>query len=85
LVPDIPLTLIESPFRQLLKPLLTFVDDAIKVYGEPVTVVIADYQPVHWWEHILHTHTSLRFKAALTNKLGVVIINTHYQIQKRKK
>jgi amino acid transporter len=82
LMPDISLTIIESPFRQLIKPLLVFIENVKKIFGQPVTVVIADYQPIHWWEHILHTHTSLRLKAALSKKAGIVIINTHYKIHK---
>jgi len=82
LVPDIQLVVLESPYRTLIQPLVTFLDSMSEKYGEPITVVISDYQPVHWWEHILHTHISLRLKAALLNKPGIIIINTHFRIHK---
>lgn len=85
LIPDVPLIIIESPYRQLVRPLLDFVEKVKKSLDRPVTVVLSDYQPTHWWEHALHQHISFRLKNALARRHGVIIINTHYKFGKDKK
>lgn len=82
LAPDVPLIIIESPYRQLIKPLIAFIEKVKNSVGKPVTVVLSDYQPTHWWEHVLHSHISLRLKRALAKRKDIIIINTHYKFPK---
>lgn len=83
LIPDVPLIIIESPYRQLIRPLVGFIEKVKKSVGAPVTVVLSDYQPTHWWEHALHTHISFRLKNALAKRKDIIIINTHYKFVKK--
>jgi hypothetical protein len=41
-------------------------------------VVLPEYVPGHWWEHLLHNQTALRLKAALLFEPGVVVANVPY-------
>ncbi|MBI2910703.1 MAG: APC family permease [Chloroflexi bacterium] len=73
------LVIIESPFRSLTGPLLAYIDAVRETHpSDTLTVVLPEYVPGHWWEHLLHNHTALRLKAALLFRQGVVVTNIPY-------
>ncbi len=82
--PGIELILIESPFRSLAGPLLAYLD-AVKDQNprDTLTVILPEYVPSSWWEHLLHNQTALRLKAALLFHPGVVVVNVPYHMAKR--
>jgi hypothetical protein len=47
----------------------------------PVTVVISEFVPKHWWEHFLHSQSALRLKAALLGKPNVVVVDIPYHLK----
>ena len=47
---------------------------------DTITVVLPEYVPSHWWEHLLHNQTALRLKAALLFHPGVVVTNVPYHV-----
>src|SRR5205823_3902243 len=65
---DIPLLILETPYRSFIAPLLAYIDalDA-RSPGSLITVVLPEFVPAHWWENILHNQTALRLKLALLN------------------
>jgi hypothetical protein len=77
----VPLVVIESPFRSLLGPLLAYID-ALKETRphETIVVVLAEFVPRHWWQHLLHNQTALRLKAALLFRPGVIVSNIPYHL-----
>jgi amino acid transporter len=78
---DVPLVIIESPFRSLVGPLLTYLDEVDKQRpDDTLTVVLPEYVPRHWWEQILHNQTALRIKAALLFRPGTVVISVPYHL-----
>jgi amino acid transporter len=82
--PGVELVLIESPFRSLAGPLLAYID-ALKESnpGDTITVILPEYVPSSWWEHLLHNQTALRLKAALLFHPGVVVANVPYHMARR--
>ncbi|MBA2470105.1 MAG: APC family permease, partial [Chloroflexia bacterium] len=73
---DVPLVIIESPYRSLVGPLLSYLDELQKqAPTATLTVVLPEYVPRHWWEQILHNQTALRIKAALLFRPGTVVIS----------
>jgi amino acid transporter len=77
--PGIELVIIESPFRSLAGPLLAYIDALQETYpNDTFTVVLPEYVPSRWWEHLLHNQTALRLKAALLFHPGVVVTNVPY-------
>ncbi len=77
----VELIIIESPFRSLTGPLLAYVDALKETYpGDTVTVVLPEYVPSRWWEHLLHNQTALRVKAALLFHPGIVVANVPYHL-----
>jgi len=79
--PGVELVLIESPFRSLTGPLLAYID-ALKESnpGDTISVILPEYVPSSWWEHLLHNQTALRLKAALLFHPGVVVTNVPYHM-----
>jgi hypothetical protein len=80
----VELVIVESPFRSLTGPLLSYVDALKDVYPtDTITVVLPELVASHWWEHLLHNHTALRLKAALLFHPGIVVTNVPYHLAKR--
>jgi amino acid transporter len=79
--PGIEMVIIESPYRSLGGPLLAYID-ALKDSNprDTITVVLPEYVPSHWWEHLLHNQTALRLKAALLFHPGIVVTNVPYHM-----
>jgi hypothetical protein len=83
--PGIQLVIIESPYRALGGPLLAYIDALQETHPkDTVTVVLPEYVPSHWWEHLLHNQTALRLKAALLFHPGVVVTNVPYHVSRAK-
>ena len=80
-VGDVPLVIIESPYRLLLPPLLAYVDALREKHpGRMLEVVLPEFAPRHWWENLLHNQTALRLKAALLYRHGVVVTSIPYHL-----
>ncbi len=76
------LVVIESPFRSLLSPLLAYIDAMHEAHpSDVITVVLPEYVPGHWWEHLLHNQTALRIKGALLFRRGIITANVPYHLR----
>jgi amino acid transporter len=86
--PDIPLTVISSPYRSFIQPLLDFLDKTDQEHndGQQATVVLPEFVPAHWWQSLLHNQTAWLIKAALLyhrQRLGFprVIIDVPFHLR----
>jgi len=81
---DIPLVIIESPYRSLVGPLLSYLDEIDRQRPEDtLTVVLPEFIARHWWEQILHNQTALRIKASLLFRPGTVVTSVPYHLERR--
>jgi hypothetical protein len=78
---ELPLDVIDSPFRALLQPLLKYIDRIDERDPRPITVVLAEFVPRHWWELILHSQTAFRLKAALLFRPNTIVIDVPYHFR----
>ncbi len=79
--PDVPLVVLDSPYRSILQPLLEYIDRMEKQgEGRYMTVVLPEFICSHWWEHFLHNQTALLIKAALLFKPGKVTVSVPYHL-----
>jgi len=70
----IPLVVIPSPYRSVLRPLVEYVESLRMVMpGELVTVVVPEIVPKKWWEHLLHNKTAFYIRTAFLFKPNVVV------------
>ena len=78
---EIPLDVIESPYRALVQPLLKYFDRIDERDPRPITVVLSEFVPRHWWELILHSQTAFRLKVALLFRPHTIVIDVPYHFQ----
>jgi amino acid transporter len=78
----VPLEVIESPYRSLVRPFLEYLD-AVEAQHQNATVMVVLPELVYgrWWHQFLHNQTALRLKAALLFRPGTVVINVPYHLQ----
>lgn len=76
---DIPLVILESPFRSLIDPITDYIDQSIEEDpGVMVTVIVPQAVPKFWWQGILHNNAAVSLKLALAARKNVVITNVRY-------
>lgn len=79
--PDVPLVVLDSPYRSIIRPLLEYIDRMERQgEGRYLTVVIPEFVPSRWWEHLLHNQTALLIKAALLFRPGKVSVSVPYHL-----
>ena len=47
----------------------------------PITVVLSEFVPRHWWEWLLHSQTAFRLKAALLFRPNTIVIDVPYHFE----
>jgi amino acid transporter len=80
----IKLVVLPSPYRELTRPLLTYIKRLEKQERDDViTVVLPEFIPAKWWQHILHNQSSLLLKGALLFRQGVIVTSVPYHLKRQ--
>ncbi len=78
----IPLVVLTSPYRSLLTPFLDYVNHLLALSErQVVTIVIPEFVPARWWQHLLHNQTALLIKGALLFRKGVVVVDVPFHLR----
>ena len=78
----VPLTIIDSPYREITRPVLEYVRDIRSSSPrDVVTVYIPEYVVGRWWEQLLHNQSALRLKGRLLFQPGVMVTSVPYQLR----
>lgn len=77
---DIPLEIIDSPYRSVIRPIVDFVGEFQERHPDVfTTIIIPVFVPRNWWDNILHNQTTLFLKNALrVNKSRIVTTVSYY-------
>jgi amino acid transporter len=79
---DFSLKIIESPYREITRPILKYVRDYPRIGPRDIiTVVIPEYVVGHWWEHLLHNQSALRLRARLLFLPDVVTVDIPWHLR----
>ena len=83
-LPEVPLVLVESPYRALVGPLLAYLDVLDRSWpaekDTPITfVVIPEFVARTWWERILYNQSAKRLRSALVGRPRTVVVNVPYR------
>lgn len=79
----VKLVVLPSPYRELTRPLLKYIARlGKKSENDIVTVLLPEFVPAKWWQHLLHNQSSLMLKGALLFKEGVIVISVPYHLKK---
>jgi hypothetical protein len=78
----VPLTVVESPYREITRPVLDYVKGIRRDSPrELVVVFVPQYVVGHWWENVLHNQSALRLRARLQFQPGVMITTVPWQLE----
>jgi amino acid transporter len=77
----IPLKVIESPYREITRPIVNYVANIRRSSPRDlVCVYIPEYVVGRWWENLLHNQSSLRLKGRLLFEPGVMVTSVPWQL-----
>ena len=79
---DIPLVILESPFREISQPVISYIRSRRRDSPrDVVTVFLPEYVVGRWWEHLLHNQSALRIKTRLLFEPGVMVTSVPWQLR----
>ncbi len=79
---SLPLTVIDSPYREITRPLIDYVKSLrTDSPRDVVTVFIPEYVVGKWFENFLHNQSALRLKTRLLYEPGVMVVSVPWQLQ----
>ncbi|WP_405683949.1 APC family permease [Streptomyces sp. NBC_00057] len=79
---DIPLKILDSPYREVTRPVIEYVKSLRRESPrDVVSVYIPEYVVGHWYEHLLHNQSALRLKGRLLFTPGVMVTSVPYQLE----
>jgi hypothetical protein len=78
----VPLIVLSSPYRSLLGPLLEYVDH-LQLRGDNhiVTIILPEFIPAKWWQHLLHNQTALLIKGSLLFRKNIIVTDVPYHLR----
>ncbi|WP_405998033.1 APC family permease [Streptomyces sp. NBC_00829] len=78
---NVPLKILDSPYREITRPIIEYVKGLRRESPrDVVSVVIPEYVVGHWYEHLLHNQSALRLKGRLLFTPGVMVTSVPYQL-----
>ncbi|GAA4690812.1 Amino acid transporter [Promicromonospora umidemergens] len=77
----VPLRILDSPYREITRPVLKYVRSVRRESPRDLVIVyIPEYVVGHWWEQLLHNQSALRLKGSLLFTPGVVVASVPWQL-----
>ena len=78
---QVPLKVVESPYREINRPVVDYVTRLREQRPRDVVIVyIPEYVVGHWWEQFLHNQSALRLKSRLLYERGVMVTSVPWQL-----
>ncbi|HEX6463863.1 MAG TPA: APC family permease, partial [Vicinamibacterales bacterium] len=77
------LVILPSPYRSLMEPLLEYIDQLQAANPKDyVTVILPEFVPAQWWQHLLHNQRALLIKGALLFRPRVVVTSVPFHLDR---
>ena len=77
----VPLKVLDSPFREVTKPILDYVKSIRRQSPrDAISIFIPQYVVGHWWEQLLHNQSAIRLKSRLLFTPGVMVVSVPWQL-----
>jgi hypothetical protein len=78
---DISLEILYSPYRELARPVLRYVDELdAQRDNDVVTIVIPEFVVGSWWGQLLHNQSALLLKGRLLFRKNTVVTSVPYHV-----
>ncbi|HEY2431091.1 MAG TPA: APC family permease [Vicinamibacterales bacterium] len=77
------LEVLPSPYRSLMEPLLEYIDQLQAAHPDDyITVILPEFVPRRWWQHLLHNQRALLIKGALLFRPRVVVTSVPFHLER---
>ena len=77
----VQLKVLDSPFREVTKPILDYVKSIRRESPrDAISIFIPQYVVGHWWEQLLHNQSAIRLKSRLLFTPGVMVVSVPWQL-----
>jgi hypothetical protein len=77
------LEILPSPYRSLMEPLMDYIEQLQRANPHDyVTVILPEFVPGRWWQHLLHNQTALLIKGALLFRPRVVVTSVPFHLER---
>lgn len=75
------LVALPSPYRSLMEPLLDYIEQVENERPDDyVTVILPEFVPARWWQHLLHNQRALLIKGALLFRPNTVVTSVPFHL-----
>jgi amino acid transporter len=79
-LPGVPFVIVESPYRQLVRPFVRYLEEAAgRAADDVLVVVLPEYVARHWWERFLYNENARRIQAALLGRPNILVAQVPYR------
>jgi hypothetical protein len=79
-VPGVELVIVESPYRELIQPLIRYLEVTAARHADAVTIVLVPERVIrHWWERFLYNQNAHRIRDALTGHPGILVADIPFR------
>jgi len=83
LIPDVPLLIIESPYRAFAAPMLAYIDSLRQTEPDRrITVILPAFKAHHWYERLLHNQAIRNLKPFLDDLPEVRVVEFDYDVSR---
>ncbi len=77
------LVVLPSPYRSVMEPLLEYIEQVERERpNDYVTVILPEFVPRRWWQHLLHNQRALLIKGALLFRPNTVVTSVPFHLAK---
>jgi amino acid transporter len=77
------LVILASPYRSLMEPLLEYIEQVENERANDyVTIILPEFVPARWWQHLLHNQRALLIKGALLFRPNIVVTSVPFHLSK---
>ena len=75
------LIVLMSPYRSVMEPLLEYIEQTERERPDDyVTVILPEFVPAKWWQHLLHNQRALLIKGALLFRPNTVVTSVPFHL-----
>lgn len=79
-LPGVPVTIVESPYRTLVRPFVRYLEVLQQEHPDEVLLVlIPEHVPLHWWDRMLYNQNAHRIQQALVGRRDIVVLSVPYR------
>jgi amino acid transporter len=78
----VQLVILQSPYRSVMEPLLDYIDSVEKERPDDyISVILPEFVPARWWQHLLHNQSALLIKGALLFRPNLVVTSVPFHLE----